>query len=111
MSGAVLDDLSDDLSQGGCRRLNGLRRGRQRPGAKHVVRASPDQHQLTGAEAPMGGQIARNLLIDGHFDIADHVSKKVVLVCRRCHRGAALRIAEAALRTQFMSDVDGERRA
>src|SRR5471032_277699 len=106
MSGAALDNLSDNLSQRGCRRLHGRRRGRQLPGAKHVVCASPEQHQLTGVEAAVSGQIARHLLIHWHFYIADHGGEKVVQVRRRCHRGAALRIAKAALRTQLMSDVD-----
>lgn len=98
MRGAVLDDLSDKLSQGRCRRLHGLRRRWQRSGAKHVIRACPDQHQLVGLEASVGGHIARYLLVDGHFDIADHVNEKIVQVGRRLHCGAALCIAEAALR-------------
>ncbi|ETN71742.1 hypothetical protein NECAME_19190, partial [Necator americanus] len=104
--GTRLHDLPDDLCE---RRGGGLhdRVGTRRvAGAQHVVRAGPDQHELAGVEAAVRGEIARNLLIDRHFDVADHVREEVVLVGRRGDRGAALCVAEAASRAQLVIETD-----
>jgi hypothetical protein len=109
--GAALEDLSDHLHERGRRRLHGRRRGWQGSGAQHVVRARPDQHQLIGIEASVRSQVARNLLIDGHFHIADHIGQEVIQVGRRRNRRTTLRVAESALRSQCTCEVDRKRRA